>query len=109
MSFEGVHTPLVTPFKDDGEIDHEMLGKHAASLVGRVSGMGVGGTTGEYYALSFDERVKTFDTVASAVDSLRAYRDQLSVAVANLDKTAEQYSAVDKDGRGGVVKSGDGG
>lgn len=67
MSFEGVHTPLVTPFKDDGEIDHEMLGKHAASLVGRVSGMGVGGTTGEYYALSFDERVKTFDTVASAV------------------------------------------
>ena len=44
-----------------------MLGKHAASLVGRVSGMGVGGTTGEYYALSFDERVKTFDTVAQAV------------------------------------------
>jgi len=66
MSFEGVHTPLVTPFKDDGEIDHEMLGKHAASLVGRVSGMGVGGTTGEYYALSFDERVQTFNTVAEA-------------------------------------------
>jgi 4-hydroxy-tetrahydrodipicolinate synthase len=66
MSFEGVHTPLVTPFKADGEIDHDLLGKHAASLAGRVSGLGVGGTTGEYYALSFDERVQTFDTVAEA-------------------------------------------
>ena len=66
MSFEGVHTPLVTPFKADGEIDHDLLGKHAANLAGRVSGLGVGGTTGEYYALSFDERVETFHTVAEA-------------------------------------------
>ncbi|WP_321874386.1 dihydrodipicolinate synthase family protein [Burkholderia ubonensis] len=66
MSFEGVHTPLVTPFQADGEIDHELLGRHAADLAGRVSGLGIGGTTGEYYALSFDERVRTFDTVAEA-------------------------------------------
>jgi 4-hydroxy-tetrahydrodipicolinate synthase len=66
MSFEGVHTPLVTPFKADGEIDHDLLGKHAVNLASRVSGLGVGGTTGEYYALSFEERVKTFDTVAKA-------------------------------------------
>ncbi|CAN7299720.1 dihydrodipicolinate synthase family protein [Paraburkholderia hospita] len=66
MSFEGVHTPLVTPFKADGEIDHTLLGKHAANLAGRVSGLGIGGTTGEYYALSFDERVQTFNTVAEA-------------------------------------------
>ncbi|PMS37771.1 dihydrodipicolinate synthase family protein [Trinickia symbiotica] len=66
MSFEGVHTPLVTPFKADGEIDHNLLGKHAADLAGRVAGLGVGGTTGEYYALSFEERVKTFNTVAEA-------------------------------------------
>ncbi|MGU7769051.1 dihydrodipicolinate synthase family protein [Burkholderia sp. MR1-5-21] len=66
MSFEGVHTPLVTPFNADGEIDHELLGRHAAGLAGRVSGLGIGGTTGEYYALSFDERVRTFNTVADA-------------------------------------------
>ncbi|WP_341318046.1 dihydrodipicolinate synthase family protein [Paraburkholderia sp. IMGN_8] len=66
MSFEGVHTPLVTPFKPDGEIDHDLLGKHAANLASRVSGLGVGGTTGEYYALSFEERVQTFNTVAEA-------------------------------------------
>ncbi|MGV2290863.1 dihydrodipicolinate synthase family protein [Trinickia sp. YCB016] len=66
MSFEGVHTPLVTPFNADGEINHDLLGKHAVNLAGRVSGLGIGGTTGEYYALSFDERVQTFDTVAEA-------------------------------------------
>lgn len=66
MSFEGVHTPLVTPFSADGEVDHDLLGKHAANLAGRVSGLGVGGTTGEYYALNFDERVRTFNTVAEA-------------------------------------------
>ncbi|MEX3760607.1 dihydrodipicolinate synthase family protein [Paraburkholderia phenoliruptrix] len=66
MSFEGVHTPLVTPFHADGEINHELLGKHAANLAGRVAGLGIGGTTGEYYALSFDERVRTFETVAQA-------------------------------------------
>lgn len=67
MNFHGVHTPLVTPFKADGEIDHELLARHAADLSSRVSGLSVGGTTGEYYALSFDERVRTFDTVAAAV------------------------------------------
>ncbi|WP_024302072.1 dihydrodipicolinate synthase family protein [Pseudogulbenkiania sp. MAI-1] len=67
MSFEGVHTPLVTPFKADGEINHDLLAKHATDLVGRVAGLGVGGTTGEYYALSYEERVQTFNTVAEAV------------------------------------------
>ncbi len=58
-------------------------------------------------AVLFNER--SVDTTASAVDSLRAYRDQLTVAVANLDKTAEQYSAVDNDGHSGVTRNGDGG
>jgi hypothetical protein len=58
-------------------------------------------------ATMFNER--SVDTAASAIDSMRAYRDQLTVAVANLDKTAEQYSAVDNDGHSGVTKNGDGG
>lgn len=66
MRFEGVHTPLVTPFLPDGEINHGLLASHAADLAGKVAGLGIGGTTGEYYALSFDERVRTFNTVAEA-------------------------------------------
>lgn len=67
MSFEGVHAPLVTPFTADGEIDHSLLARHASGLVGRLTGLGVGGTTGEYYALTLEEREKTFDTVTGAV------------------------------------------
>lgn len=67
MNFEGVHAPLVTPFKADGDIDYKLLQQHAVDLAGRgLSGLGVGGTTGEYYALSFEERVRTFDAVAEA-------------------------------------------
>ena len=58
-------------------------------------------------ATLFNQR--SVDTAESAIDSLRAYRDQLTVAVANLDKTAEQYSAVDNHGHSGVTKNGDGG
>jgi hypothetical protein len=58
-------------------------------------------------AVRFNER--SVDTTESALDSLRAYRDRLNVAVANLDKTAEQYSAVDNGGERGVIKNGDGG
>ena len=67
MSFTGVHTPLVMPFLADGEINHDLLARHATDLAGKVSGLGVGGTTGEYYALSFEERVRTYHTVAEAV------------------------------------------
>jgi hypothetical protein len=58
-------------------------------------------------ATVFNER--SVDTATSAVDTLRAYREQLNVAVANLDKTAEQYSAVDQGSESGVIKNGDGG
>lgn len=64
--FEGMHAPLVTPFTEQGEIDHKLLAKHAASLVGRLAGLCIGGTTGEYYALTLEERIRTFHTVAEA-------------------------------------------
>jgi hypothetical protein len=57
-------------------------------------------------AVLFNDR--SVDSAASAIDSLRAYRDQLTVAVANLDKTAQQYQAVDRGNESGV-KKGDGG
>jgi hypothetical protein len=53
-------------------------------------------------AVAFNQR--SVDTAESALDSLRAYRDQLSTAVANLDKTAEQYAAVDRGSNSGVRK-----
>jgi 4-hydroxy-tetrahydrodipicolinate synthase len=62
MSFEGVHAPLVTPFTADGEIDHALLAKHARGLVGRLTGMGVGGTTG-INATTANEEKKGFAAI----------------------------------------------
>lgn len=58
MRFEGIYTPLVTPFRGDGGIDHEALEALVGFLVSAgVHGLVVAGTTGEYYAQSFEERV----------------------------------------------------
>lgn len=46
---------------------------------------------------AFNDR--SVDSVRCAVDSLRAYREQLRAAVVNLDKTAEQYRETDGDGQ----------
>ncbi|HEX2130610.1 MAG TPA: transcriptional regulator [Actinophytocola sp.] len=53
---------------------------------------------------AFNER--SVDSARSAVDSLRVYRDRLTAAVANLDRTAEQYREVDGDGKADVSTKG---
>ncbi|WP_439887787.1 dihydrodipicolinate synthase family protein [Pseudomonas sp. MBLB4123] len=65
MNFDGIWTPVVTPFNAAGAIDFEALGKVIDSLIGDgVHGLIIGGTTGEYYALSNAERKRLFDAVA---------------------------------------------
>jgi len=65
MNFDGVWTPVVTPFTQEGAIDFSALTPVIDSLIGHgIHGLIVGGTTGEYYALSNGERKKLFDAVA---------------------------------------------
>lgn len=57
MEFTGVHTPIVTPFNSEGGIDYETLEKLIAFQIDNgVTGILPGGSTGEFYALSPDER-----------------------------------------------------
>jgi 4-hydroxy-tetrahydrodipicolinate synthase len=58
FKLEGIYTPVITPFDDAGEIDFDSL----ASLVERLVGAGVhglisGGSTGENYAETVEERI----------------------------------------------------
>ena len=56
-SFHGVFPALVTPMQANGEIDYATLGSFVNHLIGRgVHGVIPLGSTGEYYALSADER-----------------------------------------------------
>lgn len=68
MNFDGIWTPVVTPFGPDGEIDFNAFGGLLEHLLARnVHGLIVGGTTGEYYALSAQERVASFEFVKNTV------------------------------------------
>ncbi|MBX2883666.1 MAG: dihydrodipicolinate synthase family protein, partial [Granulosicoccus sp.] len=58
MKFEGIYTPLVTPFTDTFAIHEARFEQTINFLIDSgVHGLIVAGTTGEYYAQTADERV----------------------------------------------------
>ena len=61
MKLEGVYTPVITPFTPDRSIDESAFeGVIEFQIAAGISGLFISGTTGESYALSFDERVHLF-------------------------------------------------
>jgi 4-hydroxy-tetrahydrodipicolinate synthase len=59
MKFEGIYTPVITPYHSDGEIDREGFAAMIEFLVASgVHGIVNGGSTGEYYAQSMEERIE---------------------------------------------------
>lgn len=57
MKFEGIYTPAVTPFTPSGEIDMDAFALVLESLIAAgIHGIIVGGSTGEYYAQTTEER-----------------------------------------------------
>lgn len=57
MKFEGIYTPAITPLDDEGQIDKAGFAAVLESLIeAKVHGIIVGGSTGEYYAQSAQER-----------------------------------------------------
>jgi 4-hydroxy-tetrahydrodipicolinate synthase len=57
MQFEGIYPPIITPHHEDGTIDKDGFVQMVEFLIdAQVHGIIVGGTTGEYYAQSKQER-----------------------------------------------------
>ena len=66
MQFEGIYTPAITPLAADGQIDHPAFAEVLEYLIAsKVHGIIIGGSTGEYYAHTAQER---FDLAAKARD-----------------------------------------
>ncbi|ANI15056.1 dihydrodipicolinate synthase family protein [Pseudomonas citronellolis] len=66
MQFEGIYTPAITPLAADGQIDHPAFAEALEYLIAsKVHGIIIGGSTGEYYAHTAQER---FDLAAKARD-----------------------------------------
>lgn len=58
MLFEGIYTPVVTPYHDDFSLNEPALRATIDLLIDKgVHGLIIAGTTGEYYAQSTEERV----------------------------------------------------
>ena len=62
-------TPMVTPFKEDQSVDYEAAASIAKKLVEdkMADTIVIGGTTGEFFTMNFEERVKLFQVVKEAV------------------------------------------
>lgn len=59
MQFEGIYTPVVTPYNEDFSLNKGEFEKAIEHLIGSgVHGIIVAGTTGEYYAQSPVERIE---------------------------------------------------
>ncbi len=68
MKFEGIYPPVITPFHDDLSIDRDGFVAMIEHLVAEgVHGIIVGGTTGEYYAQSREERIELVKLAKAAL------------------------------------------
>ncbi len=69
MRFEGIYTPLVTPYRPDFSLNELALAETVEHLIAAgVHGIIVAGTTGEYYAQSPEERIEMMGRVKALVD-----------------------------------------
>ena len=58
FAFEGIYTPAITPYAADGRIDFAVFADVLESLIDAgVHGIIIGGSTGEYYAQTTEERL----------------------------------------------------
>lgn len=58
FKFEGIYVPAITPYAADGTVDFARFAEVLESLIeARVHGIIIGGSTGEYYAQSMEERM----------------------------------------------------
>ncbi len=68
MTFKGIYVPVITPFHPDYSINEAAYATMIDHLVAQgIHGLVIGGTTGENYALSTEERVKQFKTAHALI------------------------------------------
>ncbi len=92
MKFNGIYTPVITPFNDDLSIDYDGFAALLDHLIAAgVHGIVLAGTTGEYYAQSREERV----ALMAAASEVVAGRVPLVVGVGALSTGDAVYFAAE--------------
>ena len=94
--FGAVLIPLVTPFDDEGAINYKALTALVEYLIGHdyLDSLVVCGTTGEFYALSFAERVEILrvikETVGNRVPLIAGTGSAYTIETIKLTQEAER-------------------
>jgi 4-hydroxy-tetrahydrodipicolinate synthase len=74
MKFEGIYTPIITPYRDDFSIDYDRLSEVTEFLIeAGVHGIICAGTTGEYYAQTKQERFDLMHFMQKQIDGRVTY------------------------------------
>lgn len=69
MRFEGIYTPIITPFFEDGSVNWDSYAEVIEwQIENGVAGVIAGGSTGEFYAMSKDERIQQFKFAAERIN-----------------------------------------
>ncbi|KPA87774.1 MULTISPECIES: dihydrodipicolinate synthase family protein [Pseudomonas] len=97
MNFDGIFTPAITPLAADGSIDSGAFAQVLEYLIEqKVHGIIIGGSTGEYYAHSIQERLDLTRLAAEVINGRTplvigtgAIRTEESVAYAEAAKAAK--------------------
>ena len=70
FTFDGIYTPAVTPYAADGTIDYDRFTEVLEFLIeARIHGIIIGGSTGEYYAQSAEERMALAEHARKVIGS----------------------------------------
>lgn len=101
--FKGAYAIVLTPFKDNGDVDYNLLEKHVEKSLqfNKLAGFVVCGSTGEYTRLSFEENIQLMKTVKD----VNAGRTQfICGATAGDSYTAAKYvECINKIGADGIL------
>ncbi|MEM7345055.1 MAG: dihydrodipicolinate synthase family protein [Chloroflexota bacterium] len=100
MRMEGIFTPIITPYLDDGSIDKKSYGEVVEFLIDAgIHCILVGGSTGEYYAQTMEERIEMMRVTADMINGrvplmigTGATRTEESVVLAKAAKEARADS-----------------
>jgi len=74
VQLEGIYTPVITPFSADLAVDYNALGDVLDNQIGNgVHGIIIGGSTGEFYAMTPTERAEQFQFAAERINGRAAF------------------------------------
>ena len=98
MKLQGIYTPVLTSFDPDGNIDYQAWKTILDNQIDAgVHGLIIGGSTGEFYAMSKEERLQQFefanDYIAQRVPWIAGINDVRATEVYSYAKAAKLAGA----------------